>query len=167
MKIKYCVECAQPLVKETITKYTCPNGHIFWNNPKGATSLILLKDGQVYFVKRALEPQQGKYDLPGGFLEYGENAFDAARRELLEETGLTVDKMDLIYTTTQHYIENVTVCDYIFVTTEWKGTPKPADDVASIELKPIDFFDSEEFAWDYTGVSDTLKKYIHDRSTKN
>ena len=50
----------------------------------------------VLVVDRALEPFKGEAALPGGFLLAGEQTMDAARRELAEETGITVDAASLI-----------------------------------------------------------------------
>jgi ADP-ribose pyrophosphatase YjhB (NUDIX family) len=46
-------------------------------------------DLQLLLVKRLDYPQKGKWALPGGFVEIGENALDGAVRELEEETGIS------------------------------------------------------------------------------
>jgi 8-oxo-dGTP diphosphatase len=54
-----------------------------------AVSVALVRDDKVLLVKRGLEPSRGLYAFPGGRVEAGETSEEAARRELLEETGMT------------------------------------------------------------------------------
>ncbi len=53
-----------------------------------AVSVALVRGERVLLVKRARAPSQGLYAFPGGKVEPGETLESAARRELLEETGL-------------------------------------------------------------------------------
>jgi 8-oxo-dGTP diphosphatase len=52
--------------------------------------------GRVLLIRRKNEPYKGDYALPGGFVEIGETTEAACRREVLEETGLRVDDLQLI-----------------------------------------------------------------------
>jgi ADP-ribose pyrophosphatase YjhB (NUDIX family) len=56
--------------------------------PKLGASACVWRDGHVLLVERA-KPPLGLWSLPGGHVEAGETALDAARRELTEETGIT------------------------------------------------------------------------------
>lgn len=47
-------------------------------------------------VERKHEPCKGQWAFPGGFMNIDETADDAARRELLEETGLRVDHLEQV-----------------------------------------------------------------------
>jgi len=51
-------------------------------------------DYEILFIKRKKEPFQGQWAIPGGFLDEGEDLPVAAARELSEETGVVVDKLE-------------------------------------------------------------------------
>ena len=57
---------------------------------------LAIKDDSVLLIKKARGPYTGKWDLPGGSLEFGEVPLDGLAREVLEETGLTLQKSDLL-----------------------------------------------------------------------
>jgi ADP-ribose pyrophosphatase YjhB (NUDIX family) len=61
------------------------------DHPIVGVGAVVLVDGKIVLVKRAHEPLQGKWNLPGGGVELGETLRDACAREVLEETGLVVD----------------------------------------------------------------------------
>jgi len=53
---------------------------------------VLLKEGEnILLIKRGSEPSKGLWSIPGGLVELGERTFDAARREVKEETSLDVE----------------------------------------------------------------------------
>ena len=53
---------------------------------------VLIQDGDRYLlIKRAAEPDAGLWSIPGGLVELGERAGEAAAREAREETGLDVE----------------------------------------------------------------------------
>jgi mutator protein MutT len=55
-------------------------------------------DGQkrVLLIRRAQEPLKGEWSLPGGAVELGETLEQAVCREVLEETGLVVETVDVV-----------------------------------------------------------------------
>jgi 8-oxo-dGTP pyrophosphatase MutT (NUDIX family) len=56
------------------------------------TSVIVVKDEMILLQKRA---DTGDWGYPGGYLEPGETPEEAAARELLEETGLSANNLQL------------------------------------------------------------------------
>ncbi len=83
---RYCWRCAAPLDAPPPT--TCSScGEPHYNNPKPAAEAVVVHDGNVLLLKRAIDPYRDHWDIPGGFCEPGEHPARAAERELLEETG--------------------------------------------------------------------------------
>lgn len=55
---------------------------------------------EVVMIRRGEDPYHGRWALPGGFIEFlkGETAYEAARREMQEETGVTIDYLEQLGT---------------------------------------------------------------------
>lgn len=54
--------------------------------PRCAASAVIFRHCEVLLIQRAKGTFTGLWSLPGGHIEPGERAIDAARREVLEET---------------------------------------------------------------------------------
>lgn len=50
---------------------------------------VLIKEGSILLIRKARGPYSGKWDLPGGSIEFGEEPEQTLKREFQEETGLT------------------------------------------------------------------------------
>jgi ADP-ribose pyrophosphatase YjhB (NUDIX family) len=57
---------------------------------------VVVDRGRVLLVRRGREPLKGHWTLPGGLLELGEPLHAGVMREVLEETGLTVEPLELV-----------------------------------------------------------------------
>lgn len=93
-EFKYCPRCGSALVREQRfgqVRPVCPQcGWIHFVDPKVAAAVLIEQDGRVLLVRRVNEPFRGLWTLPAGFINGGEDPAEAAARECLEETGLTV-----------------------------------------------------------------------------
>jgi len=58
--------------------------------PMLTVDVIVERDGRILLIKRLNPPFQGRWAIPGGFVEYGERVEDAAHREMMEETRLRI-----------------------------------------------------------------------------
>jgi len=65
------------------------------DRPFVGIGVVVLRPGEVLLVRRGKAPNIGSWTLPGGAQDVGETAEAAARRELLEETGVTVGDLHL------------------------------------------------------------------------
>ena len=85
----------------------CPAcGYIRWKNPGPCVSVLVVREGRVLLGRRTeteTDIMPGKWCLPCGFVEWGEGYYDAAKREVLEETGLTIQPVSIINVVTNHF----------------------------------------------------------------
>jgi ADP-ribose pyrophosphatase YjhB (NUDIX family) len=88
------------MVDKTIerkTRRACPAcGFIAFQDPKVAAAVLVLLDGGLVLVRRGVEPARGRWAFPSGYVDRGEVVEDAAVREVIEETGLSVSITGLV-----------------------------------------------------------------------
>ncbi len=66
------------------------------DTPLVGVGAIIVEEGRVVLVKRGHPPMAGEWSIPGGAMEVGETVRQAAAREACEETGLTVEVLELL-----------------------------------------------------------------------
>lgn len=137
-EVIFCPRCATRLEEKIHAGHVrpaCPAcGWVFYEDPKVAAA-VLIEDtaGRVLLVRRANEPQRGKWTLPAGFINGSEAPDLAAARECLEETGLEVVITQLLDIYAQR--EHARGADFvIFYRANVKGGElQPSDDADAAE----------------------------------
>lgn len=64
--------------------------------PEVGVGSIILENNKILLIRRLNPPGKGKWSVPGGHLKLGESIYDAAVRELREETGIDGDPIGII-----------------------------------------------------------------------
>jgi 8-oxo-dGTP diphosphatase len=64
--------------------------------PLVGVGAVVVEQGRVLLVQRGTEPAKGQWSIPGGLIDVGESLREAVAREVLEETGLVVEPVELI-----------------------------------------------------------------------
>jgi 8-oxo-dGTP diphosphatase len=108
----------------------------FPSAPLVGVGAVVVDEERVLLVRRGREPLKGHWSLPGGLLELGEPLAAGVAREVLEETGLTVEPIELIELLDRihHHDERVryhyVIADYLCrVTGGTLAAASDADDV--------------------------------------
>jgi ADP-ribose pyrophosphatase YjhB (NUDIX family) len=98
------MQCGQRLTTavpegDTRRRLVCMDcGFVHYINPRPVAGTIPVRgaDGHILLVRRAIEPRAGSWVFPGGFMDVGETAEEAAARETREEACLEVINLRLV-----------------------------------------------------------------------
>jgi ADP-ribose pyrophosphatase YjhB (NUDIX family) len=140
-----CARCGRPIGRTTgekPRKIGCPRcGFLIYDYPRACSGFLVTRGADVLMLRRAHLPKIGWLDIPGGFMEAGETLEGAARRELREETGLTVGRAEYLgFYWDRYFLKGFGRFPTMnfYYRAEWsRGTPRAADDAASIEWIPL------------------------------
>jgi 8-oxo-dGTP diphosphatase len=139
---RYCPRCGAELRRERncVECDACGFYHYASSQPT-ASAFVLDGDGHVLLARRAFEPDAGRWDVPGGFLEEGEDPVEGLRRELREEAGIEIEVGDFVGVFADTYGDPPDaryVLNLVWEARIAEGDPRPDDDVSELRWFPKD-----------------------------
>ena len=161
--LRFCPKCGSPdfnIAGERSLKCKSCGFHYYINASAAVAALVTDGNGKLMLVTRGVEPDYGKLDLPGGFVDHFESVEEAVKRELFEELGMKVKSMKYISSAPNEYIFSgfsVFTIDMAFeVVPESLDNLKPMDDILEYA-----FYTENEF--DYDDIpAPSMKKFVKD-----
>lgn len=153
-RFRFCPQCGQRLEGAGDDGGAhCENCERSWYyNSAPTAGCVIVRDGKALVTKRAREPEKGRYDIPGGFLDRDEDPVSALEREVAEELSMEVEVSydDLVQAVPHRYGEDG---DWVlamgFIVRSSSGEPLPADDVEEIRWITANEVEEVDFAWEH------------------
>ena len=106
-QFRFCPKCGSGrFVEHNEKSKHCEDcGFTYYFNPSAATvAFIVDEGGRLLVVRRGKEPARGTLDLPGGFCDMWETGEEGMTREVWEETGLEVERMEFLFSLPNTYL---------------------------------------------------------------
>jgi 8-oxo-dGTP diphosphatase len=153
-EVAYCSRCGAPMVTkqkwDKLRRVCTDCGFIHFTDPKVGVGVAVVHKGKLLLIRRSMNPEKGKWSLPAGFLDNGEDPRKTAVRETHEETNLQVEIERLL--DVYHNLSGKGGAS-IFILYQAKlvgGTPKAGDDADAVgffglnELPEIAFASTQD-----------------------
>lgn len=141
----HCAFCGGLLCRPASGPAHCFQCHrVAYEDPKLAAACIISIDGRLVLVKRAIQPKIGKWSFPSGYVNRGEQVEQAAQREVLEETALSVHTNWLVGLFSE---PDSAVVLAVYDATVVDGRPRAGDETTEVGL--FEFDDLPELAFEH------------------
>lgn len=121
----------------------------FPERPIVGVGVVVWRDDRVLLIRRGKPPRVGQWSLPGGAQELGETVAETARREVMEETGLTLAALELLTVVdliepapedaAGRYLFHYTLIDFV-------AEAAPGEAVAAGDAAGVDWFRPADLA---------------------
>jgi ADP-ribose pyrophosphatase YjhB (NUDIX family) len=160
-RYRFCPACAAPLQPRVVKAGEPPRpwcdacGFVAYANPRLAACTIAVVDGGIVLMKRANEPQKGKWVFPGGYVDRGEPVAAAAIRETREEVKLRVGLTGILDVYSFPGQDTAVV---VYAAHVLSGRPEAGDEAQAVKC-----FKPEDIPWDKLGFDATraaLRDYL-------
>ena len=164
-KFQYCPVCgSKHFTVHNFKSKQCEDcGFTYYANPCSATAAFIRNEkGELLVVRRGKEPAKGTLDLPGGFVDMDETVEEGMRREIQEETALTVDEVRYLFSIPNHYLYSDmlihTIDMFYEVHVSNDVNPIADDDAAALQWMPLEQVNPKDFG--LHSISQGVAQYL-------
>ena len=137
---KYCPNCKAKIKKSNRLIDCTSCGFRFYLNPVPTNGLIVQNEkGEILLVKRKSNPKKGFWDVPGGFVDFGETLEESFQREIQEELGVKPKNLCYLLSTADRYLYkgiNYHTLAFLFTGTVNRKKIKVHDDITEVKYFP-------------------------------
>ena len=135
--VRFCPSCGFTMATRSVrgvSRRVCERcAYVLYADPKVAVGVAVFRDGQLLLVRRTMDPGRGRWALPGGFLDRGEDPREAAAREAAEEAGVDVTVGEVIDVFANPPDEGGAV--FVLYAASWRaGEPVAGDDADAAQF---------------------------------
>lgn len=165
---KHCPKCSNNLhIIKGIFGQCSACAFIFYPTIKLTASIILENEkGEILLLRRNRSPHRGSWNTPGGHIDAGETAEQAAHREIKEETGLKISKLEFCGSYTDTYKDQGITYPLLAISfcgrTDSSQRIKAGDDASAHK-----YFGPKKIPWQKIGFKSdvrALKDYLKRRN---
>jgi ADP-ribose pyrophosphatase YjhB (NUDIX family) len=162
---RFCPRCAGPLALSIFKegeepRPACPAcGFVVYLNPRIAACTVTTLDGGLLLARRGIDPEMGRWTLPGGFVDRGETLEAAAVRETFEEVKVRVSVTGIL--DVYSFVGHDTVVA-VYAADVLSGRPEPGDETTEVRVFAPESIPWEELAFDSTraALRDYLRRFF-------
>ena len=148
--IKFCSRCGHEMITKPVSdklRRACPDcGFIHFTDPKVGVGVVVMKDEQILLIRRTMAPEIGKWSIPAGYLDYGEDPAETAVRETFEETNLHVAIEKLLNVYHNPASEGGATVFIMYQAKLLSGIPQAGDDADAVGFFSLDNLPEIAFA---------------------
>jgi ADP-ribose pyrophosphatase YjhB (NUDIX family) len=164
--INFCSVCAAPVVvrippDDSLPRHICDHcGTIHYRNPRLIVGSLPVWDEKILLCRRAIEPRQGLWTLPSGFMENDETTAQGAVRETIEEARAKIE-LDELYT-----VISVPHVNQVHIV--YRARLLDLDFSPGAESLEVALFTEDEIPWEaiaFRTIELTLRHFFADRKS--
>ena len=166
--IQFCSRCGTKMITKQVgdkPRRACPEcGFIHFTDPKVGVGVLVVEDGKILLVRRTMAPEIGKWSIPAGFLDAGEDPEETAVREALEETNLHVQIEKLLNVYHNPPEQGGASIFIMYQARLISGTPRAGDDADAVGFFSLDDLPEIAFASTHHAIQtlqNQQKKSVH------